>query len=204
MIRYMDPGRVERFAIEIAQHLGEGWERQKVYQDHGIMAPVLVNGDERIALVHSTYGARHAERITFMGLSLDVDLENPKCLHRLRGPMTTAALARPAKTVAAQIDRNLRPAYRRLLDAERSRTAEREAAQAARRAEGERLAALLPGGAQYSNRDRELINFVGPDRKAASMTIISTVQDDFHYSLEFAQDKTFLDDLLDLIRKHCS
>jgi len=206
VICYFDPARVEAFARAVAQHLPEKFEVQKVRQEVGGSGFVLVNGDERIALVHRTYGERDNDRISFKGLPLDVDLSNSRCLGRM-GSTTTAALTRSPKAVASQIIRNLLPHYRAQLEGQRSSEAERKARKARRSAEAERVAALLPGGGHVSGGtdrfyDHELVTSDGPSGKA-SLAIYAN-RDGLSYTLSFGQDDAFCADLIELLRKHSS
>ncbi|MEU6719852.1 hypothetical protein ABZ897_51075 [Nonomuraea sp. NPDC046802] len=211
MIRYADPSRIAAFAAEVAQHLPDQFEVQTFPQkvqsyrkEQKQDAVVLVNGDERIALLHRKY-SESDDRITFMALCLTADLSDSGSLSHELGTYTTAALTRSPKAVAAQICRNILPYYRTQLDSQRRMEAQRAARRALREAEAERIAALLPGG-QYipsgTNRfyDSELINFSGPGVKG-SLSVYSD-RDGLTYSLTFGQDDAFCADLIALIRKH--
>ncbi|MEU6719766.1 hypothetical protein ABZ897_50640 [Nonomuraea sp. NPDC046802] len=210
MIRYADPGRIAAFAAEVAQHLTAFEMRtfpQKVesyYKDRLQDAVVLVNGDERIALLHRKY-SEPDDRITFMALDLTADLSDPKCLARERGTYTTAALTRSPKAVAAQISRNILSHYRTQLAAQRKSEAQRKAGHARRETEATRIAALLPGSEYVPANARRLYDsadviFAGLGGKG-SLSVYSN-RDGLTYSLTFGQDDQFCDDLIALIRKH--
>ncbi|MEV0149750.1 MULTISPECIES: hypothetical protein [unclassified Nonomuraea] len=205
MIRYCDAARVAAFASDVAQHLPETFEVQTFPQKWEKAAIVLVNGDERIALLHRTFSECHNNKVTFMGLRLEADLSDPACLSFEKGTTTTAALTRSPKAVAAQLGRNVLPYYRNQLASQRRMEAHQAAQRSMRRAEAERIVALLPGS-EYTptntNRfyDSELISFSGPGGKGR-LSVYSD-RDGLSYALTFGQDDAFCADLVTLLRKH--
>ncbi|MEV4748993.1 hypothetical protein AB0K21_21665 [Streptosporangium sp. NPDC049248] len=206
MIRYVDPIEIAAFATEVGRHLGDTFEARTFSQEGEQGAVVLVNGDERIALLHLTYGERYNNKISFVGLRLDADLSKSTCLSHERGTHTTAVLTRPPKAVANQISRNLLPYYRPQLVSQRNAKAHRDAQRALREAEAARIAALLPGAEHTptgSDRyyDSEFIKFSGPDGRKTHLSV-SSHRGDFDYTLRFGADPAFRRDLIDLLCKH--
>ncbi|TDD36104.1 hypothetical protein E1286_38725 [Nonomuraea terrae] len=208
MISYADARRVATFAAEVAQHLPGKFEVQTFPQKWERKAVVLVDGDERIALVHRTVSESCKDRISFIGLRLDADLSKPTCLSSLtrRSSHTTASLTRPPKAVAAQVSRNLLPHYRTQIESQKGMEAQREAQRVFRQAEATLIAAQLPG-AEYiptqTNRffDSEIVRFAGPGGAHESLSVYSS-RGGFSYTLTFGQNAAFMADLIALINKH--
>jgi len=206
MIRYVNAAQVKTFAAEVAQHLPGPFEVQTFPQRWEKAAVVLVNGEERIALLHRTYGECSNDKITFMGLSLSADLSDLACLSQERGSYTTAALTRSPKAVAAQLGRNLLPHYRTQIASQKTAEAHHAARRAARKAEAEQITALLPGSeytptSSKSHYDSELIHFSRPDGAKGTLAIYAN-RGGFSYTLNFGPDTAFRDGLIVLLGKH--
>ncbi|MFD8560620.1 hypothetical protein ACFV1N_25385 [Streptosporangium canum] len=206
MIRYMNATLVKNFAAEVARYLPDTFEVQTYPQRWEQAAVVLVNGEERIALLHRTRGECCNDKITFMGLRLSADLSDPACLSHERGTYTTVALTRPPKAVAAQLGRNLLPYYRPQLAAQKTAEAHRAARRVARKTEAEQITSLLPGSEytptnSQSHYDSELIRFSRPDGAKGTLAVYAN-RSGLSYTLNFGPDAAFRDDLIALLDRH--
>ncbi|RCG21114.1 hypothetical protein DQ384_36475 [Sphaerisporangium album] len=138
--------QVLQIAESIAGALGEFRAVLLRETEDQYSAVMLVSGDRRLMLQYATKGDAYIRnRLTISGVS-PTDGKH----YWNSGPCIRVNAARPAETLAKDIVRRLMPEYLRWLDKEILWQAEKQARKVRLAQEGERIAALIPGGSSIS------------------------------------------------------